>query len=271
MSVFKRFALPIFFVLAFILSWLVWSTSVLQAQGRLTFHVPDAFAFISLSIASVVAAGLAGGRAAIADLLRRWVRWRVGLAGYLVALLLTPVLCLIALAVFRVVGGPVEIGVLMLPSALPFYFVSHFFLFLLTEETAWRGFALPRLQNRCTALVASLILGVLWGVWHLPLFLQPGSFQSALPFGGFVLSTVATTILHTWIFNHTRGSVLVAAIFHSMTDGAISTLGVMSGDSRLFSLFVGIQCLAAVIVVAVEGAAHLARHADLTETTFVDG
>jgi membrane protease YdiL (CAAX protease family) len=105
---------------------------------------------------------------------------------------------------------------------------------IFTEETAWRGFALPRLQKNHSALSASLILGLLWGLWHIPLFLIPGSAQEAYPFIGFILLILPTSILFTWIFNHTKGSVLIAGLFHGFYDATVVYLGVLTGDIRLF-------------------------------------
>jgi hypothetical protein len=120
-------------------------------------------------------------------------------------------------------------------------------------------------------LTASLILGVLWGLWHLPLAFIPGSFQSTVPFVGFLLSTVAMTVLTSWVFNHSHGSVLVAAVLHGATDATIAYSNVMTGDLRLFWIFVLVQCLAAVAIVLVEGAAHFSRAKDLSGTTYEAG
>ena len=68
---------------------------------------------------------------------------------------------------------------------------------------------------------------MLWGLWHIPLFLIADSFQSSIPFAGFLLSILATSVLTSWIFNNTRGSVLMAALFHATTDVAIAYSGVI--------------------------------------------
>ncbi|MBE2240931.1 MAG: CPBP family intramembrane metalloprotease [Caldilineaceae bacterium] len=137
----------------------------------------------------------------------------------------------------------------------------------MTEETAWRGFALPRLQSRYSALNASLILGILWGIWHLPLWFIPDSFQSTLPFGGFVLATVAMSIITTWVFNHTHGSVLLAAILHAATDVTLAYSNVLSGDLRLFWIFVVLQSVFAIFIVITLGAEHFSKNSDLRGTT----
>lgn len=269
MTSLKRYSLVLFFILAFLLPWLVWGTTIAEANGWLSFHIPQSLAFwIGLTLATYLSAAVTGGWPAVKDVLSRLVRWRVSVVWYLVALLVTGVLALIAIGIHIALGGSHQVGVLLtLPALVPSLLFQVFF-FLLTEETAWRGFALPRLQACYSALTASLILGVLWGLWHLPLVFIPGSFQATVPFVGFLISTIAMTILTTWVFNHSQGSVLVAAVLHGATDATIAYSNVMTGDGRLFWIFVIVQCLAAVAIVVYEGAAHLARQADLRQTTY---
>ena len=87
------------------------------------------------------------------------------------------------------------------------------------EEFGWRGVALPLLQRRFTPLGSSLILGVIWGLWHLPAFFLSGSPQSAWSFGPFFIGALAITIIMTAMFNAARGSLLIAALFHFQVNG----------------------------------------------------
>jgi CAAX protease family protein len=262
----KRYSLLIFFVLAFVFPWLIWGTTIAQSRGILSFHIPQSLAFwIGLNLATYITAALTGGLSAVRDLFSRMIRWRVHPIWYVAALLLTGILSLVSIGIHIALGGTHQVGVLLsLRDLLPSLLFQIFF-FLLTEETAWRGFALPRLQARYSALTASLILGVLWGLWHLPLFFIPGSFQSTVPFIGFILSAVATTIMMTWLFNHTRGSVLIAAIFHGATDATIAYSNVMSGDLRLFWVFIVVQWLAAALIILTQGQAYLSKAGSLDE------
>lgn len=88
----------------------------------------------------------------------------------------------------------------------------------------WRGFALPRLQQRRGPFEATLLLGLLWGLWHLPLYL-PGDIQlygvvgGLLQFALFVLFAVALAFIFTWVFNHTQGSLLFAILLHGSING----------------------------------------------------
>ncbi len=87
----------------------------------------------------------------------------------------------------------------------------------LGEELGWRGFALPRLQEQYGPLRGSLLLGLLWGLWHLPLFLTAWEKPYETPLGLllFLVQTISFTVVLTWLFNHTRGSILVAMLCHS--------------------------------------------------------
>ena len=113
----------------------------------------------------------------------------------------------------------------------------------LGEEVGWRGFALPRLQMRHSPLVASLLLSVVWGLWHVPLHLQGvyhGIFPDGLP--GILLrivTTIPTTVLFTWCFNRTRGNLWLVVLLHTavnntagfwlpVTVGMYAAMGIMT-------------------------------------------
>ncbi len=145
-------------------------------------------------------------------------------------------------------GVSAGVGVDVTAGALPGVLVLSPWLFLITEEFAWRGFALPRLQAGMRPFPAALLLGLLWGLWHIPLFFMLGSCQSRIPFIGSMVSILATSVMVSWVFNHARGSVLLAAIFHAVTDVTIAYVGVMSSGALLFWLFVGLQCVFAAVL-----------------------
>lgn len=272
MTIFKRHPLIIFFLLAFLIPWLIWGTTIAQSRGLLSFHIPSALVFwIGLNLATYIAAALSGGWEAVKDVFSRIIRWRFHPVWYLIALLITAVMSLASIAIHRTLGGSHQIGVLMTADKILPSLLFQIFFFVFTEETAWRGFALPRLQAKYNALTSSLILGVLWGLWHFPLTLIPDTFQSMTPFTGFVLSTIATSILMTWLFNHSRGSVLLAGIFHAAADVAIPYSNVMTGDLRMFWIFIAIQWVVVVVIVLSEGATYLSRKKNLPEVFFPVG
>ncbi len=264
-------SLILFFILAFLFPWLIWGTSIAQNKGILQFHLPQSLAFwIGLTLATYIAVFATGGNKAFKDLLSRLIRWRVNFIWYFIALFTTLIISLLSIGVQLLIGGSHQFSPDFSISTLAPTLLFQIFFFWFTEETAWRGFALPRLQAKFNALTASLILGVLWGLWHIPLIFIPGSFQSTVPFIGFILSAIATSIMITWVFNNTRGSVLLAGLFHASTDVAIAYSNVMTGDLRLFWIFIIMQWVFVSILTVTQGAAHLSKSKLLDETIYSD-
>ena len=209
-----------YFVLSFAFSWIFWWLAVLEARGLISpLPVPAVFlgAFGPLAAAVVVTAQ-EGGRAGLRSLLGRVVRWRVAPVWYAVALLGPLALQSGAVALHTALGGPPPdlsaiIGVLPPVVAISVYMM---FTVALGEEVGWRGYALPALQGRHGALLASVILGVMWALWHLPLFFNPDLFYSNLPFVVQLAIQIPLAILITWVFNSTGGSVLMAMLVHAV-------------------------------------------------------
>ncbi|MEQ8756663.1 MAG: CPBP family intramembrane glutamic endopeptidase [Coleofasciculus sp. G1-WW12-02] len=141
-------------------------------------------------------------------------------------------------------------------SNLSFYTIFAFMInFLATtcEEIGWRGFALPRLQKRHNALTATLIVGMLWGLWHLPLIFLVGQSMSEFPFLWFII-IVTNAFIYTWIYNSTKGSILLVALFH----GALNIFSAfILGVSPIVDALV--NCVVVIILIAVFGQANLSH------------
>ena len=122
----------------------------------------------------------------------------------------------------------------------------------IAEELGWRGFALPRLQARIGALAAGLVIGVAWGLWHLPFFLfgEGASVVGGMPFVWYVLLIVAWSVLMTWVYNNTRGSVLLAILFHAAINTTMGSLGLAqaSEGNQLLGLNVALTWLVVAVV-----------------------
>lgn len=116
------------------------------------------------------------------------------------------------------------------------------------EELGWRAFALPALQQRFSAVIASLGVGVVWAVWHLPLFLLPGSGQSDLPLVPYVVAVLAASVVLAWLYNASR-SVVVPMLFH----GGINPIAAYfpTGGVEAISTVTGYGSYAVVLVVTV--------------------
>jgi membrane protease YdiL (CAAX protease family) len=218
-------AFPVtYFVLAFAFTWALWVPAALEARGLISpLPIPATFlgAFGPL-VAAVVVTALESGRAGLRSLLDRIVRWRVAPVWYGVAILGPIALMLAAIALHVVLGGqPPSLGLLIgaLPTLL-IYIVYMMLTVALGEEVGWRGYALPALQARYSALIASLILGVMWALWHLPVFFNPDTFYSNLPFGLWLAYLIPFAVLITWVFNSAGGSVLMAMFFHAVLNAS---------------------------------------------------
>lgn len=137
---------------------------------------------------------------------------------------------------------------------LPFVALMIFF-GPLPEELGWRGYALDRLQVKWSALASSLILGIAWALWHLPLFFIEGTYQNSLglgtlPFWLFMMAMIPESILMTWIYNNNRRSTLSAVLFHSMIN---ITGELIEATKRAEFLQVSLLIVTAIIVIIVWG------------------
>jgi uncharacterized protein len=233
----RRHPLVAYFVLAFAGTWLAIAPLVLgqDGSGLLAYHLPGWLylliyvfsAYTGPALAAYLVIRTEHGTPGVRAWLRRFVQWRVGLQWYLVALFGLFLLWLIAYSlVYRgtpllavVQGGAalwsLYLGTLLLGIIVPGY----------GEEAGWRGFALPRLQALHGPLIASLVLGSLHGVWHLPVFFTPflGPFTPT-KFAAFFLTALAMTFIYTWIYNNTKGSILIAALVHAAINATSTTL-----------------------------------------------
>ena len=224
-----------FYVLTFAVSWALWAPLLawLRSEGRLGAVAGDepltgmpwwvaAGWFLGASAPSIVGLALtarSGGRGAVADLLMRLVDVDVGVGWNVVAWLGPMAVGLLAVLVARRAAGtrvaPRRFALIpvALVMALPFG--------PLGEELGWRGYALPRLLTDHGALSSALLIGVVWTLWHLPLFWAPlGTTISGSPVtlpraGRYLVEVTAISVVMTWLFVNTGGSLWIAVGFHA--------------------------------------------------------
>jgi membrane protease YdiL (CAAX protease family) len=269
----RRHSLFTFFALAFGFTWPFMIADALGAYGVIPFRLALAGPGIVLvllmgfgpTFAALIVTGATSGRAGIKALLRRLLLWRAGIQWYAAAILGTGVIFFAASRLYLAAGGALravpagsvlELGLLWLVS-----FVLHGL--LNGEELGWRGVALPALLAKYNALGASLILGVIWALFHLPLFFTPGGGvggnQANTPMLAFLVIAVSSSILVTWLYNNTQGSVLFAYIFHAAVNTWPDLFHSAAADGVMDWFAAGLFALAAVSVVFLFGAAHLRR------------
>ena len=263
-------AFPLKFVLvAFLFTWAFWLLTVLEARGLISsLPVPALFlgAFGPM-VAAVALTAQEGGRAGLRSLLSRVVRWHVAPFWYGVALLGPLVLQLVAMALHVVLGGQPP-NLLAMIGALPTVLALSAYMFIqvgIGEEIGWRGYALPKLQAGYSALVSSVILGVIWTLWHLPLFFNPATSYSNTPFWVFLVFLIPVSILITWVFNSTGGSVLIAMILHAVLNASSGPLWRATAEysttvssTNVYLIQAALLWVGAIVLVLVYGASNLA-------------
>ncbi|UWZ82354.1 CPBP family intramembrane glutamic endopeptidase [Occallatibacter riparius] len=204
-----------FFTASFLLAWAAWIPVIKRPS------LPSQLAFIGLfapALAGLLTAALFGGAPAVRQVMRRLrivafpLRWALLAAFIMPAIYFAAVL---ALRASRSAGT----GALFIGNSPLFILAAFLWLLFVNagEEIGWRGFALPQLlalYNR--PVLVSLALGLIWGIWHMPLYLLPG--QSAFPFPLFLIFTCVQSVLYALLFLRTKGSLLPALLLHAGTD-----------------------------------------------------
>ncbi|HEV7507978.1 MAG TPA: CPBP family intramembrane glutamic endopeptidase [Thermoanaerobaculia bacterium] len=215
-----------FIALTFALSWLYWLAVAASARGWIPVKVPlTPFGSIAPALAALVLSRWWGGGPAVRDLLRSMVRWRAGLALWLVALFGPPLIALASLLAARTFGA------LPTRSSIPGYLALLAPLEILVlggplgEEPGWRGFLLPRLLSRYGPVAAAQAAGAVWFAWHLPLFWLPGSAQAGIPLSYYAVTILSYSTVLTWIYVRSNGSVLLCILFHTSFDASLWLAG----------------------------------------------
>jgi uncharacterized protein len=205
---------------------------------------------------------LTRGMGGLKALLRRMVRWRVGLGWYAAALLLPVAVYVVAVSLNILLGASASTAEQFGSWYLIFPLFAYSLLFPLSgafgEELGWRGYALPRVQARLWALSAALIIGVIQTAWHLPLFVIDRSTPPVPLIAGYM----GLGILATWVFNNTRGSVLMTMLLHASFNTNAGFFGEMFAGAdlvRMSWLLAAGWFVAAIVVVIVAGPKHLSR------------
>jgi membrane protease YdiL (CAAX protease family) len=210
----SRLALPAFFLLTFAVTWLLWwatagRTGVLALGGPVFLLGVFAPAFVATALTA-----LAEGRDGVVRLFARIGRWQVDARWYLFAIGYLAVIKLTAALILRAATGawptfgttpwPVMFGAILLSTWTQ-----------AGEEVGWRGYALPRLARHLGLGPAGVVLGVLWALWHLPLFFMPGSDSAGQSFPVYLLHVTALSVAMAWLYWRTAGSLLLVMVMHA--------------------------------------------------------
>lgn len=248
-----------FFTFAFGFTWLFWLPQALASTGHLTLPTPlSDFLFSPFNPAAfgplVAAFSLSyinHGTAGVKNLIKK-LNTGFGKSWLVPVFLLHPAMASTALLLAVASGDPLpSFEALSNPVFVAVAFVYIFFLGgPFQEEWGWRGYALERLQRRWSALVSSLLLGLVWGAWHAPLFLIPGTIQSQTPAWGFMILIVAGSILFTWVYNNTNNSILAVMLFHTMNNFSLAVIPTLQATlGGLYLLVINVVLVFGVVLV----------------------
>lgn len=220
----KSWPLARFVLMTFAISWSAWG--IVLALGGDPNGGPATLVLWMLGgfgppIGAIVAAR-ADGRRQARDLLVRLLRWRVAVGWYV--LMALPLV--VAVAAVTILGWPTGPDASLISTAL--ITMPTFAVMAIAggglEELGWRGYAVPHLQAKIGPFPAAVGIGLVWAVWHLPLYAMVDTTQADSNFGWFTLQAVALSILLTWIHNGTGSSILLPVLFHAAVNTFYSSV-----------------------------------------------
>ena len=254
--------LLLFFVIAIGFAWLFWVPQALVTQGIIG---PSWFTNLKIAawgplIAALLLTFINEGGKGVINLLKRAVDLRFNKLWLIPVFLLLPVIIGGSLLIAILSGEPTpEIFWLKEPLSLVIVFFGVLLMGgPLQEEFGWRGYALSRLQLRFNALISSLIMGTVWFIWHLPLFFISEEAYYQSPMLAVLPAMILLTILFTWIYNNTGGSIFTALIFHTTynwSHAVFPSLETINGGA----FFILLLLIAVVIALIIGGPKNLVR------------
>lgn len=262
-SVVRDHPVTSYFLATLSLSWAWWTFAYLVlAEGPLTrgLIIPGGFGPLVASIAVIRVMGDSPR-----TWLRRLLRWRLPYRWYGIALGLPLLIVLGSTVVYALAGLRLDPATLV--RRAPMYPIGLLLVLVIgggQEEFGWRGFALPRLQTDHSALTASVVIGIVWAVWHLPLYLYGAARSTSGSIPLYVVLAIAVSIVLTWVFNSTAGSIIPAMLVHAgiNSSGALQSIpqDVMATNPFIVDAgMVVVLSAIALVVVLRHGSSTLAR------------
>jgi membrane protease YdiL (CAAX protease family) len=225
----------LFFLITFVFSWFFWGLLIVipdLAPFQFVITVIGAF---GPTISAIFLTYRKNGMASVKKLLKRGIQYKIGWKWYVPILLLNPIVIFLGFSGAMIFTGQTAA---LLDISLIGTFIVMFIMLIpimlpggpLNEEFGWRGYALDRMQSQWNPVISSIILGLIWALWHLPLFFVDGMSQNLLltyvPISAllFFLQVPTFSILYTWLHNNTGGSILTAILFHATWNSAFNVL-----------------------------------------------
>jgi uncharacterized protein len=213
--------LILFFLLAFIISWVFWLPLIYaHPETGMIALLPLFIGGLGPLIASIVVSRRMGTYQQLKSAI---LKWKVSSWWYAVAVALPLLILVLSYFPFLALGG----SIMDVSYSVPWFMYPLLLLYVMIvggglEEPGWRGLALPLLLKRHNPFTASIIIGMVWALWHIPLFLSPITSQYGIHFGWFFLNTIGLSIIFTWLFIKSGMSVFIAIILHGGINAALS-------------------------------------------------
>jgi len=258
--------LAFFFLLAFGLSWIpAVLLEIFDLKRPDSITDPAAFLFVLFgllgsigpTLAAFIMTGITEGKPGAKALWKRFWNRNLSFKWLLVTLLFYDALMLVANLVARTIDG-VDYPIVDLPdpiwTIIP-VFLSAFIASGMGEEFGWRGYALPRFQAKWNALTSSIVLGLIWASWHIPYFFIQGAGLYQKNFWDWLPLILLGSVIYTWIFNNTKGSILAAVLLHASFNATVVVLPTLSS----LWFYIGIFLLVVILIVIIFGAKDLVR------------
>jgi len=263
----KRYQVLLFFLLTLAISWAIWiPATVAKLHGETSILAPEGpiggTARWMPGLVAILLSLLVFGKIGIGKLFQAVKIWRVGLFWYIFALLFQIVVFYLGKTFDALLGNHYEVvsvliseygaqAAFMVPIVILFAFPGAF-----AEELGWRGYVLPRLQDKYNALLSSLVIAIFWGAWHIPLLIYFGDLSTNNP-AGYVLAVVnfvPVAVIYTWMYNNTKGSLLLVTLFHigqQLSNNLLGTLPTYSDEILMW--------VAAIVIIGIEGMESFSR------------
>jgi membrane protease YdiL (CAAX protease family) len=248
----KKLAI-IFVLLTYILTWSIEIPVALTRHGYATINISKVLQTIctlSPGVVALMITAIFHKKTGLITLLKAVLKWKVKFKWYIIVIILSVLLCGLSLVLFNWAYGQTN-----KPDAVYnfiFYFIIILPLSALWEEIGWRGLLLPVLQNKFTPLKASIIIGFVWGLWHLPIYLalDPYGANTIYYFLFMFIGCFAISILQTWLYNSTNGSVFICIILHNAinTSAAYFYGNLKNAEFRPFIIWIVLLALTATYI-----------------------
>jgi membrane protease YdiL (CAAX protease family) len=254
-NIIRRHPIVAFYILAFAISWLGWIPGALYERGMFPFTSPlfNLLGGVGPTLAAVIVILARREENGIRNLFGGLLRLRASAGWYVVTFGFWIVVTLLAMLGVGILSGQGFPAVGQFAwGSLPLILVTML-LSNVWEEIGWRGFALPRLQERYGDLMIAIIMGVLWEIWHLPLILSPASPMSSVPWYGGVLFSISLTVIYTWLYQNTARSLFFVTIFHAMSNTAAFVTLELGAYASSYLYVVGVTVIVATAIILIYG------------------